>query len=606
MAPKRNLRSGVVLAAIIASLSLIVPREAAATGGISGRIAGPNGEPLAGVEVQAFVGRPFLTPWSRDMFLGFPFRTGPVAWTQTGADGRYELTGLEPTLEPSCDANNGWYMLVVSPSPQTGFTPRVLPGNITGLPARPLVVEEGKTLTGIDIRLGPPGRIAGTVTGPDGAPLADTWVGADIQTSSFRPEWLPRRATTDGLGRFVLTGLEDDAYFVKVTPPGTSMWDLYYPGASDPVPIRPILGEVTGGNDITVPTPGLLEVNSENYTAWSFTSGPEEYYLSPKYLPPGDYRIGVAMSQDLMDNTYYPSTFQWEDASPVAIKPGEITSVTMSQTPLGTAHGKVVDGAGAPVGGVDVNVSTACGTTHKARTNSFGDFSVSSSGDRKLQFSKQGYSTTWLDGKPDETSADVVRFRSGETVTLPTVVLQSLGTPGSIAGRVTAVGAPFKGFVEVWTARDAAVALRDPAGASPLRTGLTNPDGSYEVTALSPGSYLLLFEGSTFGARWYPAAVSPWTATPVVVEAGLQTTGIDADLALTGSISGTVTLDHQPLPTVAKVCLTDVAGHMLRCVSGTIDNTYSFDGVAPGTYLLAFDSDQSFSWGKWYPFEDTM
>ncbi|HEY5999813.1 MAG TPA: putative Ig domain-containing protein, partial [bacterium] len=343
----------------------------------------------------------------------------------------------------------------------------------------------------------------------------------------------------------------------------------------------------------------------DDYDAWSFTSGREEcYWPSPTYLPPGEYRIGVNMYSASIADTYYPGTFQWEDASPVVIKPGEISSITLPPAPPGVTLGKVVDGQGSPLEGVAISVSRVdCGISPTTSTDVNGEFAVSSSGDRKLFLSKEGYAPTWLDGKPDETSADVVRFRSGETLMLPTVVLQSLGTAGSVAGRVTAGGAASAGTrIEVWTS---------PAGASPLRTVVPGADGNYEATTLPPGPYLLRFfdstAGSTFGEKWYPTSVSAQTADPVLVQPGLQTPGIDADLGAKGSIMGTLTENGQRLSlNWAKVCLADLHGNPLRCIYTDWQNdTYRFDHVSPGSYLLAFDAEQTSSWGRWYPNEDS-
>ncbi|HEY5998155.1 MAG TPA: carboxypeptidase regulatory-like domain-containing protein [bacterium] len=609
MAPKRNLRFGVALAAIIASLSLIVPHEAAATGGISGRVTGPNGEPLAGVEVQAFL--LLLRPWAPGMFLTIPDRRGLVAWTQTAADGSYELAGLPATLQYWCTHWGGHYYLLFSPPRGTGFPPRVLRG-LRGQPSRMLLVEDGKTLTGFDVRLGPPASIGGTVTGPDGAPLADAWVGADIFTQRDSARVLRWRTTTDGLGRFVLTNLEDEPNYVKVDAPGPPVWAVFYPGGSEPVPIRPILGARSSGYDIAIPTPGMLQVNppsGQDYTAWSFSTGFDElsweyYWPSPTYLPPGDYRIGLGMSWRWSDNTYYPGTFQWDEASPVTVKSGELTSITLAPTAPGIANGTVVDSTGAPVDGVTVSLSEdeLCGPAAVTQTGSDGVFTISSRDDRKIFFSKEGYAPVWFNDKVDRASADVVRFRSGETVSLPPVVLASLGAPGSIAGRVTTAGSPGAGArVEVWAS---------PAGATALRTITPDADGNYVTGGLPPGAYVLRFldttPGSLFGDKWYPEAVSSQTATPVLVEPGLQIGNIDADLGAKGSISGTMTQDHQRLLIWAQACLTDALGNVLRCVYTSLDDTYSFEAVAPGSYLLALDAVQAYSWGRWYPNEASM
>jgi hypothetical protein len=238
------------------------------------------------------------------------------------------------------------------------------------------------------------------------------------------------------------------------------------------------------------------------------------------------------------------------------------------------AQGKVVDGGGSPIEGVSVSLSgVTCGTSQATNTDVNGDFVVASSGDRKLFFKREGYAPTWFNDKADESSADLVRFRSGETVSLPVVALQSLGAPGSIAGRVTAGGAPTAGVrVEVWTS---------PVGTAPLRTVVPETDGTYEAANLPPGSYLVRFfdstSGTVFGENWYPAAVSGKSAGLVVVEAGLQIGGIDADLGAVGSVAGTLTENGQPLSlSSAKVCLADLLGSPSRSRERTHSATRSY------------------------------
>lgn len=580
--------------------------DAAATGGISGRVTGPDSEPLPDVEVHAFV-VPF-NAWSRDMFLPFQFKGGFAAWAQTGADGRYQLTGLEPTLPQRCEEFNGQYVLLFSPPRETGFAPK-FNRHREGIPSLSmnryaLTVEEGKTLAGIDARLGPPARISGTVTGPDGAPLVGALVEAVTNVFPLSEDVL-RRTFTDGRGRYVLTGLEDEDYYVRVTPPGVS-GPVFHPGTADPAPIRPELGRTLGGYDVVVLEPGKITVNGSapSFGVWGFTSRLEEMYDWRVPFPPGNYR--VAIWQDSPSAwLYYPGTFQEEDATPVVVRSGETTSINLSPAPPGMAAGRVVDGEGAPVDSVTVTVTReySCGPDGGTSTNASGDFTVASGGDRKISFSKEGFFPTWLYDKPDEGSADFVHFRSGETLTLPDVVLVSRGAPGSIAGRVTAAGTPIVGArVEIWSS---------PIGAAALQSVTPDADGAYETAALSPGSYLVRFTdatpGSAFGEQWYPGAVSSATAQAVTVDPGLQTGGIDADLGAKGSIAGRVTRDQATAPSPVSVCLADLSGSPLRCVfTSPADGSYRFEGVAPGRYLVAFDRMQQYSWGRWYPNQASM
>lgn len=74
-------------------------------------------------------------------------------------------------------------------------------------------------------------------------------------------------------------------------------------------------------------------------------------------------------------------------------------------------------------------------------------------------------------------------------------------------------------------------------------TTLSASDGSYRLESLDPGSYVVEFGcgRAPYGSVWYPQALSPDDATPVVVAHGSVTADIDARLGPPTTISGTIT-----------------------------------------------------------------
>lgn len=350
----RALARGVVAASIASLLALAAPADAGATGGISGRVAGPDGEPLAGVE--ALVCSVPMTPPASGMFGSFPFtQTGFGEWASTSADGTYELS-LEPSFPGGCAFMGGSYILVFSPPKETGFTP--LTWRSSSSNSSWLVVEEGKLLTGVDAHLGPPASIAGRVTGTDGQPLVGATVVARywMHYSPGDREW---KTTTDDRGRYALTNLQDVEYYVQVLPADGSPSRVYYPGTADPVRIRPQLGQLMDGYDIAVPERGNLSFcSAARWSAWGFSSelGAKGYgdnnISRIDGLPPGEYRVATFPSSGV--TAYYPGTFQQEDATPVTVRSGETTAVPCFSTPLGTLTGRVVDESGTPLAGVAV------------------------------------------------------------------------------------------------------------------------------------------------------------------------------------------------------------------------------------------------------------
>ena len=181
--PRRWAPRSLLLGATAALFALIAPLDdVSASGGISGRVTGPDGQPLAGVEVHAHA--VLLSTFPRSMFNTFPeTRTGFAAWTVTGDDGTYTLA-LEPSPPSRCQGSVGYYTLFFSPPRQTGFTPkRYRAADASSW----LVVQEGKTLAGIDVRLGPPASAAGTVT----------LTGRDNFNSEYRYDLTVRNRSSD-------------------------------------------------------------------------------------------------------------------------------------------------------------------------------------------------------------------------------------------------------------------------------------------------------------------------------------------------------------------------------------------------------------------------
>ena len=139
------------------------------------------------------------------------------------------------------------------------------------------------------------------------------------------------------------------------------------------------------------------------------------------------------------------------------------------------------------------------------------------------------YLTEWYDNTYFYVSRTLVVVAENEAVV---GIDAQLSEGGSISGTVTDVnGDPVEG-IEVSTSDG---------------SSLTTSDGSYLITGLIPGSYLVSFRDVDdvadrgYLSEWYDDADNEGSATPVVVADGEVVAGIDAELSVGGSISGTVT-----------------------------------------------------------------
>jgi hypothetical protein len=103
--------------------------------------------------------------------------------------------------------------------------------------------------------------------------------------------------------------------------------------------------------------------------------------------------------------------------------------------------------------------------------------------------------------------------------------LQAYNQNGSIIGQVQASGQPQAG-VQV-------VAYRRIAGMLSFGgSSITGQQGTYQVTDLAPGGYVVWFWSADYASEWYENAFSAQAARQVNVTSGQVTSGIDAQLEL--------------------------------------------------------------------------
>lgn len=170
---------------------LVLPDEHfAMSAAVSGRVTGPDGSGLAGVDVLAFVPG---VPWF------------PSAMTTTLPDGTYSFPDL-PT---------GSYEILFRPTAASGLTARWYGGAVRSQ-AVPVSAKEGEVTGGIDTTLVAPAIVSGSVRGPDGAPLAGARVVAFRTTDTWAGV---AQATTGADGSFSIPGLPPATYQLRIVAP---------------------------------------------------------------------------------------------------------------------------------------------------------------------------------------------------------------------------------------------------------------------------------------------------------------------------------------------------------------------------------------------------
>lgn len=192
----------------------------------------------------------------------------------------------------------------------------------------------------------------------------------------------------------------------------------------------------------------------------------------------------------------------------------------------------------------------------------------------------------WFDHAADQTTATTITLAPAEA----RVINAQLDLAPTVSGRVTlADGTPLNG----------SVTLYDPATGKTFFAGLFN--GTY-TTPAEPGSYVVYAQTDPFpvndiAPEYYGQSYSMAGATPVVITAGAQVTGIDVTLAPGAVITGhLLDASNNPIVGGGGIEMTNNGPPTaLFQPSAAADATgvFTIVGVPTGTYAFQFTGPQS-------------
>jgi protocatechuate 3,4-dioxygenase beta subunit len=164
-------------------------------GAISGRVRGPDGQPMAGARVTLSVDGPI----SNRTFMG-----GNYAEIATDEDGRYELTWLRA----------GSYSIAAG-GPALGGMFGGAGGDVPGRQVQDdVTVREGERVEGVDFRLREPGRLKGIVRDATGAPVKDAAIFLRDADGRFVERFA--MVASDAGGRFSYSGIAPGEYSLSL------------------------------------------------------------------------------------------------------------------------------------------------------------------------------------------------------------------------------------------------------------------------------------------------------------------------------------------------------------------------------------------------------
>jgi hypothetical protein len=155
----------------------------------------------------------------------------------------------------------------------------------------------------------------------------------------------------------------------------------------------------------------------------------------------------------------------------------------------------------------------------------------------------------------------------------------SASSTGSIAGVVSGADTAGAGLA------NANITLTLAGGTQVANTS-SDSSGAYSFTGLSAAKYVVQIQPD-YTTNYLT------TSVPVTIADGQAVTGLNAVLPVGGTISGTVSLSTGPLAQPAGVALigstaTSTSPGDLFSMSTASDGTFTFVGVAPGSYTIAY------------------
>ncbi len=452
------------------------------------------------------------------------------------------------------------------------------------------------------------GSVRGTVTA-NGIGLVNVAVAA----LSSDPTAAPVTTATGSDGTYHLDSLTPGTYTVCFAPPDgvgytPSCWpDVASDSTAQPEPVTvtaggtatgidahftsasgnasSISGTVTGsGSALSGVIVSLVDSHNEAVTTTATTASNGTYSISS--LEAGTYSVCFTPAFNSASVVEYQAGCL---SSPITASNGKaVSGANIALTGRGGITGTVTLAGGGGTAGVLVAAeptddagnsadaaytTTADDGTYKLAGMTAGTYNVCFRPPSTLSAVAQCYSDHPDDGA---TSADSVTVSDGQATS---DINAALDTAGAISGTVSSGGVPVSG-VDVEAV---------PQSGSGAQTDVvTADDGTYTLPALASGTYTVCFYPPSIangpGAVCYNNQPADGTGSPtdVTVAAGATTTGIDAALPSTGSVSGVVSATAPVSGAVIEVTASD-GSYTGYAITGD-DGSYTVTGLPPASY----------------------
>jgi protocatechuate 3,4-dioxygenase beta subunit len=604
---------------------------------ITGRVVDTKGDPIAGAYVVAY----------QDLSASPTDSTGVIgngSAATTDDNGNYTISGLV----------GGSYIVEAMVWNQWFTQEQWYSGSPTPEGASPVFVQIGQTRSGVDFRFDVQsfsGVISGVAKDLNGVPLAGVQVMVEPTDRNDKLQVWAYGMTGDD-GTYIIEGLPDGEYIVSAF--AENGWDFvmqWWDGAESPEDATPVViasgtttpssvdftldlkigtaaiaGTVRRSDGTPVAGASVMVMGTDPATGGVMNKG--GYAVTDEY---GNYMIEKAFAgsyivyasywgEDGVGEQWYLNADDPSKATPVELADGETrkgVDFTLDiRNIFGSVAGRITDRTtGAPIAGAYVEVysmdADPNGNPGGLKGGGFGGPSSGTITDDDGYYQIDGL----IEGKymmaaisdnaygfyqdadmPED--ADAIEIVAGTKVTANTSLRSRPEGTGVISGYV---------YDEESRPVDMAMVMAMPTDLPFVLpyTATADPDGSYGLTGLPDGDYLVLAFSYTHVGEYYDNVFDPSEATPVRVMNGGIVSGISFNLAemdtiywdagkggpaAGGSIYGKVTDPSGRALSNATVYAVDASQKPVAFARTSIDGSYDLGGLPTGAGYRVFAS----------------
>jgi protocatechuate 3,4-dioxygenase beta subunit len=502
---------------------------------------------------------------------------------------------------PACTAVDGTYATAAVPAGQykVSFTRSdgrvIYYDNKADLAsADSVTVSQGKDTGGIDAAF-PPDVIAGTVLDSvTNLPIA----GACVYLYNPDATYAGMGQCVGNEGSFSFAAAPSGTYQVVVADPAGTHATKWGPTASMPGgtaglvvkldPITTIAGhvtEATSGKALQGVCAYLYPVGSDTSAAASCTLADGRIVMQG--VPAGSYQLAYADTTGLHTTTWYGGSSDRASSTTVTVTDGSIKlDADVAMPAITTVMGVIKDGSGSLLTGVCAYLYPIGSDTSAAASCTVADGRIVMqdvpAGTYQLAVSDPAglHETTWFGNSGQRSGATILTVASG-TVSQTDITMPAIKTVVALV-KDAATGTPLAGACGyLYPVGSDTSAVGSCAGSDGRLVFQPVPAGSYQLAVVDPtGVRATMWTGGVFDRA---------AAGTIDLTAADSSTDAVFSMQAVGSISGRV-VDGSGTP-LADVCVyadfLDGSYAGLATCTGA-DGTYSFAGVSPTGYKLAF------------------